>query len=119
MYDYDLKCKKCGFVIVEPTDKDYRMVNGERRFPKCLVCNEAYMHNVVAGVASAGDYHHVSDSLGIHPSQIAEHKKLFPHIEVTADGRPCFNSPRQQERYANACGFDKKPQKNRRRGVRL
>jgi hypothetical protein len=108
----------CGFGIESPVYTDYRMVDGELRFPYCPRCGRI-MSNRVQSVARPGDYEHISDSLAIHPDQISEHRKLFPHIEVLPDGRPKFTSPRQQELYANACGFDKKTQRNRRKGVRI
>jgi len=65
------------------------------------------------GVArTTSDYCHISDSLAIHPDQIPEHRKRFPNVEVLPDGRPKFNSVRQQQKYANACGFEKQPQKH-------
>ena len=108
MGEYALHCKMCGFTIEEPTDMDYRMVDGEQRFPRCPQCDKDYMFHKVLGIGSPGDYHHESHSLAIHPDQIPEHKALFPNVEVKSDGVPVFTSPRQQERYANACGFDKK-----------
>ena len=64
-----------------------------------------------------GDYHHVSHSLAMHPDQIPEHRKAFPGIEVQPDGCPVFTSPKQQERYAHACGFEKKAQRTRKIGT--
>lgn len=115
MTGYALQCKKCGYTIDEPADDDYRMVDGERRFPRCPVCDKDYMFHKVLGIGQPGDYHHESHSLAIHPDQIPEHRALFPDVHVTPDGLPCFDSPRQQEKYANACGFDKKAGKSKKK----
>ncbi len=61
----------------------------------------------------------VSDSLAMNPDQIPEHNKMFPDIKVLADGRPTFDSPKQQSKYLKATGFIKVPQKIKRRRKRV
>lgn len=112
MLQYNLICKKCGHTIIDPQDSDYRMEDGERYFPYCSICNNI-MCNDVAGVGSAGDYEHISESLGISPQDIEEHRKNWPNIEVLPDGRLKFRSVIEQERYANHFGLDKQPQRIR------
>ena len=67
----------------------------------------------------SGDYEHISDSLAMCPSQIAEHKAFFPDIDVLPDGRPRFTSVKQQDRYLKKTGFVKHTQKIRRKGERI
>lgn len=85
----------------------------------CPLCGKGMRWDLIGIGIPAGDYEHVSDSLAIHPEQIPEHRKLFPNVEVKPDGRPVFTSPKQQEKYAERCGFYKKPQRNRNRGRRI
>lgn len=73
-------------------------------------------HNI--GV-SDGDYNFKSHSLAMNPSQIAAHKKLFPHVEVTPDGCPQFSSVRQHSQYIDKVGMEKVPQKLRKKGKRI
>ncbi len=61
----------------------------------------------------------VSDSLAMNPDQIPEHNKMFPDIKVLADGRPTFDSPKQQSKYLKATGFIKVPQKIKHRRKRV
>ncbi len=61
-----------------------------------------------------GDYYHVSESLGINPLDAEEHRKYWPNVDVFPDGRVAFHSVKEQERYANHFGMDKKIQKLRR-----
>ena len=56
---------------------------------------------------------HVSDSLAMNPEQIPEHNRMFPEIKVLADGRPSFDSPKQQDKYLKATGFVKLHQKTK------
>lgn len=107
---HNFVCDNCGEVVQDTNTK------GVHKCPKCRADMRWDLHNI--GIAD-GDYHHVSDSLAIHPDDIPEHRKLFPHIEVEPDGRPAFTSVRQQEKYANRCGFTKKSQRNRSRGKRI
>jgi hypothetical protein len=67
------------------------------------------------GIAD-GDYSHTSASLAINPSQAAVHKKLFPGIGIKRDGQLHFDSVKKQSDYLKQTGFDKKPQKIRKKG---
>ena len=66
-----------------------------------------------------GDYSHVSASLAISPSQTKVHRKLFPKVEVLPDGQLHFKSVKTQSDYLKQTGFDKKPQKIRKKGVTI
>lgn len=110
---FDLLCKGCGYRIRKAKDSDYRLVDEQLRFPYCPTCGTIMYH---ATQGSNGDYNHTSDSLAIHPDDIPEHRRLFPGVEVTAEGQPKFTSTRQQERYAEkSAGCYKKPQKTKSR----
>ncbi len=61
----------------------------------------------------------VSDSLAMNPDQIPEHNRMFPDIKVLDDGRPTFDSPKQQDKYLKATGFRKLPQKIKHRRKRV
>jgi hypothetical protein len=106
---HNFVCDSCGNMIQDTNTKGVHVCF-------CGADMRWDLHNI--GIAD-GDYCHVSDSLAIHPDLIPEHRKLFPNIEVKPDGRPAFTSVRQQEKYANRCGFTKKEQRNRKRGVRI
>lgn len=88
----------------------------ERPCPRCGVLMRWDLSGIGIG---DGDYCHESHSLAIHPDQIPEHRDLFPDVQVTPDGCPVFTSIKQQEKYANACDFDKKPQRGRTLGREL
>lgn len=104
-------CDMCG-VYVEDTDT--------KTTHYCPRCKEVMRWDINFNCPKAsGAYEHVSDSLAIHPEQIPEHRKLFPNVEVLPDGRPKFTSVKQQEKYANRCGFTKKEQKIRKKGKRI
>lgn len=95
----------CGKTLEDTTTK------GIHACPKCgedmgLDCR----------VAIHGNYQHPvhSDSLAISPNQIAEHKKLFPNIDLDNQCRPIFNNFTKHEAYLKKTGFRKLPQKIRR-----
>lgn len=103
-------CDKCGIEVIDTNTKCTHY---------CPKCNSAMRWDLKGIGIANGDYYHVSDSLAIHPDDIPQHRKMFPNIEVKPDGRPVFTSVKQQEKYANRCGFYKKKQRNRKRGVRI
>lgn len=104
MVEHRMDCKKCNVEVV---------VDSFMKNHKCPECGDDM--GIVATVAGRdGDYHHTSDSLGFHPDDIPEHRKLYPGIEVTAEGQPQFTSPKQQEQYAEkSAGCYKKAQKTK------
>lgn len=85
----------------------------------CPVCGRDMRWDLPGLGRGRGDYEHISDSLAIHPDDIPEHRRLFPNIDVLPDGRPKFTSTKQQEQYANKCGFDKKRQRTKTKGKRI
>ncbi len=102
-------CNKCDIFIEDNTTK------GIHKCPKCkadmaLDCR----------VAIHGNYQHAvhSDSLAIAPSQIEEHKQLFPNIELDNECRPIFDNFTKHQKYLDAIGFQKLPQKIRRAGAK-
>lgn len=110
MTQHNFICDGCGITVQDHTTKRIH------RCPKCGVD----MRWDLSGVGiRQGDYYHVSDSLAIHPDFAVEHRKKFPQVDVLSDGRLGFSSPKIQERYANRCGFEKKAQRNRKKGVRI
>lgn len=60
-----------------------------------------------------------SDSLAINPSQIPEHRKLFPNVNVDSEGRPIFENFRQHDDYLETCGFQKQIQRLKPKGIRI
>lgn len=60
-----------------------------------------------------------SDSLAITPSQIVEHKQLFPDIKIDNQCRPVFENYQQHDSYLKKTGFVKMPKTVKNRGVRI
>lgn len=103
-------CDMCG-VVVEDTNTE--------KTHHCPKCNAPMRWDLTGIGAASGDYEHISESLAIHPDQIPEHRQKFPNVDVLPDGRPRFTSSKQQERYAERCGFYKKRQKTKSKGKRI
>lgn len=82
---------KCGDVMQRDISADAPRAHGKRYYEKPL-------H---------------SDSLAIGRSQVAEHKRLFPDIEIDQELRPVFTSYQQHNDYLEKTGFVKLPQKVR------
>ncbi len=103
----------CDDCQVEVKDTNTKIIH---HCPEC----QKEMRWKLDGIGIAqGDYHHVSESLAIHPDLATEHRKNFPDVDVLPDGCLEFHSVRSQERYANRCGFEKKAQRIRRKGIKV
>ena len=95
----------CGDVVEDTTTKGVHI---------CPSCKEEMALD--CRVAIHGNYKHPvhSNSLAIHPSQRAEHAKLFPNIRLDNQCRPIFEKFIDHENYLKETGFQKLPQKIRR-----
>lgn len=55
--------------------------------------------------ATAGGFRTMySDAMGVHPSQVAEHRQKFPDIPLTDDGRVIIKSAKENERICKRLG---------------
>lgn len=104
MTQHNYKCWDCGYHFLD------KVVNA----PDCPKCKSTKT-GVDSHVAIHGNYKTPihSDSLAINPSQIAEHKKMFPNIELDGDCRPIFDNFVDHRNYLKATGFVKAPKKTK------
>lgn len=114
---YCYACKKCGAKREETVSMDMRA-----DFVRCEcggnMSRDYNAERPNANGTEKGDTFW-SQSLAINPSQIAEHRRLFPDVEVRADGCLGFNSNAVRERYCDATGFYKEPGKSKRNSKQL
>lgn len=103
-------CNKCNIAIEDNTTKGIH---------KCPLCGEDMALD--CKIAIHGNYTHPihSDALAISPSQLAEHKKLFPNIRLDKAYRPIFENFTDHEAYLKKCGLVKHPQKIKNKGKRI
>jgi hypothetical protein len=96
-------CDSCGKECLRWSDK-----------PDFKVCDcGKVLHVAGDNFTNAGNYYHVSESLGIIPEQAEEHRRQWPTVDILEGGKLGFHSVRDQERYANHFGLEKKVQKLR------
>uniref|UniRef100_A0A6M3KWA0 Uncharacterized protein n=1 Tax=viral metagenome TaxID=1070528 RepID=A0A6M3KWA0_9ZZZZ len=97
----------------------------DRNDPFVCECKDGMMKRDIASerphVRRTEDYSHPihSDSLAISPSQVAEHKKMFPNIKLDSECRPIFDNYVEHDKYLKTCGFDKKEQRIKPKGKRI
>lgn len=112
-------CGECGKEYRWSKDYDHPVTNKlELVDPETFVCCgkkllPGFKPTGFVSIGSAGDYEHISESLGINPLDIEEHRKNWPNIEALPDGRLKFTSVKQQQEYANHFGLDKAVQRRR------
>lgn len=76
----------------------------------CPSCHAGFLErDVVASMKPHTDTGYqspiLSDSLGIHPDQIGEATRRFPHHKFAPDGRMILESHQQRERVLKDLGF--------------
>ena len=103
---YCYKCPECG-----ERGEVSRSINDDEDFPACPLCNTLMERDWQAENTSvSGDYHDpiVSRSMAIHPDEVAEHRKRFPHIQLkNVDGffAPVLTNLRERRAYTRARGW--------------
>lgn len=110
---YPFSCPRCGNV-----DDLVRSVADRNEPALCTQCGEEMMRILFMGIrASKGKKQYarpiVSDSLAVSPDQIAEHRRMFPNIQVTKEGQPVFDNFSDHEAYLKKCNVVKGKGKSR------
>ena len=112
---YTYICNKCGEgdMVVKPMAQ-------YRREEPCPNCGEVMQRDIAADAPHACSRGRLyatpihSDSLAMAPSQVAEHRRMFPYIEIDSLYRPVFENYVDHNKYLEATGFV-----NRRPKIRL
>jgi hypothetical protein len=92
-------CPECGRTATDNTSRGTHICPDDGA--------EMYWDLHGANLCLDGDYSFESQSMAINPAQAAEHRSLFPDIEVKPDGVISFDSVRKREKYMDRCGFHK------------
>ncbi len=101
---YDFYCKVCG-----ATAEEFRLMS-EHDAPMECACGAGMTRDFVAeGAAVRGDYKHpiVSEALAFDAIDLAEHRAMYPDIDVEVDGRfarPILRSLSQKRAYLKGRG---------------
>ena len=106
---YDWKCD-CGQTLQETFFRLWPDV------PFCVTC-QGRMYRYYGQVSTGGHEYKKpihSDSLAIAPSQVEEHKREFPGIQLDSQCRPVFHNVREHDAYMNKIGVYKAPQRTHR-----
>ncbi len=101
MANHKFVCDDCK-ILIEDTSTETHLC------PQCDVAMRWDLHIAIHGNYKTPVH---SDSLAINPNQVAEHKKMFPNIELDGDCRPIFDNFQRHEAYLKKTGFVKMPKK--------
>lgn len=86
----------------------YRKIDQRMEPATCPVCHSPSTRHIAGEHVNAqNDFTNpvYSEALGVHPSQIGEARKKFPHHEFTSDGRMVIRSTQERERIRQDLGF--------------
>lgn len=115
---YDFSCPRCKVTV----EVIMVMANaGDKQI--CKECSSVMQRDFSGVRVSKGSkqYGHqiVSDSLAMNPNQIAEHRRMFPNVQVTEEGQPVFDNYTEHEAYLKKCNIVKKPKSKKKKGKRI
>ena len=115
---YDFSCPRCGIV-----EEIFRSVVNRDELAKCS-CGTMMKRVLFVGIRTGkGSKQYgrqiVSDSLAMNPNQIAEHRRMFPNVQVTKEGQPVFDNFTEHEAYLKKCNIVKKPKSKKKKGKRI
>ena len=107
---YSYICDNCG-----KEETVFKSMTEYDRPEICPICNGLMQRDIVADSPRAHGKRYYekplhSDSLAMAPSQVAEHKKRWPDIEIDSECRPVFTGYKQHDDYLEETGFVKLPQ---------
>lgn len=112
---YDYYCEPCNeqMEIIKPM-KD---CSSDENCPNCGILMVKQFMGQNVGTPNK-DYSRciVSHSLAMCPTQIQEHRRLFPDIQVRADGCPIFDNFKTHDDYLKKVGIQKDRQRKHTRG---
>ena len=76
---YCFTCDECGH-----SDEIIRRMSESGELVSCIVCGSVMRRNYSAEApgSSRGDQEWVMQSMAMHPDQVAEHRRLYPGIEL-------------------------------------
>lgn len=99
---YSFRCDECGVVF-----DDFRMISDRNSPAKCKCGGSARRSFIDEQPHTHRDYDKpvLSDAMGCHPDQVKQHRKLFPDIPITNDGRIVVTSHSEHRRIMKRLGF--------------
>lgn len=113
---YCFKCKQCG-----GQDEVFRAsMNDSEKPHMCPDCRIFMIRDYQNGRPHVTPERYsrtiISDALGIHPSQAAEHKQVYPDIPITPTGQLVFESYKQHDKYLAEQGYQYKSRQRKLKG---
>lgn len=108
-HDWTFVCETCNRVLEADAPPGLEKTRCCDKYMQRVYPNHKQFHIVGA------PYLHTrySDSMAVSMSQIEEHKQMHPDVKIDVQGRPGFDTVRQEDRYMDAVGMIKVPQRIR------
>ena len=108
-HDWTFVCEVCNWVLEADAPPGLEKTRCCGEYMQRVYPNHKQFH-IVGAAYMRTKY---SDALAVSMSQIAEHREKFPDVKIDSEGRPGFDSVQQQDKYLEATGMRKAPQKIR------
>jgi hypothetical protein len=112
---YNYMCSVCG------ENKEIIKSMRDDTVPEC--CGQKMLRDYKTDLPFSGNHEYGtplhSDSLAIAPSQVEEHKRLFPDVALDSQCCPILTSVGQHDKYIKTRGYEKLEQRHKRRATRV
>jgi putative FmdB family regulatory protein len=100
---YCYKCEKCGSV------QDEYFKRAGKKFVKCNLCGEKSSRDLSSQFVNSPEKEYdrpvLSEAMGVHANQVAQHRQDHPDIPITDDGRVICRSHAERKRIMKKLGF--------------
>lgn len=95
---YEFACEKCGEVV-----EKLRPMKDSGKAEKCPECGTKMVkcYNPPARFGQTWDKPILDESVGVNANQVAEHRRMYPDIPLTNDGRVIVKSMPERNRIRN------------------
>ena len=95
------KCPKCGGRV-----EKFRSIQARNRRPRCHECGLLMARDVAAELfgTDTQNYSHaiLSETMGVSPGQVSEHRRLHPNIPLTDTGEIIVRNGAEERRIGKA-----------------
>ena len=87
-------------------------MNKRNALLECCKCGTKMARDILAEHVASTDQEYqrpiYSDAAGVHPDQVPEHRRRFPDVPITDDGRVIFESHSKRKKHLKRVGlFDR------------
>ncbi len=102
---FSYKCEMCGYI----TDEYFKSADSRERYISCNLCGNRAKYNIGAQTVNSTEQDYakpvLSETIGVQPHQVQDHKRAYPDVPITPDGRVIMKSHAERKRILKRLGY--------------